>query len=392
MEIFRRKPKEEIIAVIDLGSASVGGMLIKKSANSEPEIITSARVPINFLMDVDFQAFWRYTINSLTTAMNQLLKDFPKGPDKVLCVLSHLWVISQTRIIKIKKEQPFEVDKNFLDKIIDNEIKIFKMQNQNKISDSKGRQELVEYKIMRTSLNGYEIKNPFNKTAKRFSVYIHISLIENSIKEILENNILKNFGDAPVIFHSLPLIVFTFLKNIIDTDEGFIFINIGGETSDISLVRRSVLEETISFPRGKNFLTRKVASEFKTFIHDAVSIINSHKEGHVASSVSEKLAPIIEDAKREWRDFLEKALKEISQESPLPKKIFVVSNKGAVYEFIECLRDESFAKFTILGKPFEVERISSDGLKNYFKFKRSFDSDSDVFLMIESLFADKFLS
>lgn len=391
MSLFRRKPKEEIIAVIDLGSASVGGMLIKKSVNSEPEIITSARVPINFLMDVDFQAFWRCTTNSLTMVINQLLKDFPKGPDKVLCVLSHFWVISQTRIIKIKKEQPFEIDKNFLDKIIDNEIKIFKMQNQNKVSDSKGQQELVEYKIMRTSLNGYEIKDPFNKTAKRFSVYIHIGLVENSIKKILENNILKNFGDVPVIFHSLPLIVFTFLKNIIDTDEGLIFINIGGETSDISLVRRSVLEETISFPRGKNFLIRKVASEFKTFINDAFSIINSYKEGHAVSSVSKKLTPIIEDAKNEWCGFLEKALKEISQESPLPKKIFVVSNKGAVYEFIECVKDESFAKFTILAKPFEIERVSPDALKNYFKFKRSFDSDNDVFLMIESLFADKFL-
>lgn len=386
MSLFRRKPKEEIIAVIDLSSASVAGMLIKKSANSEPEIITSARVPINFLMDVDFQAFWRCTINSLTMVMNQLLKDFPKGPDKVLCFLSHFWVISQTRIIKIKKEQPFEVDKNFLDKIINNEIKIFKMQSQNKVLDSKGRQELVEYKIMRTSLNGYEVKDPFNKTAKRFSIYIHISLIENSIKETLKDNILKNFGDVPVIFHSLPLVVFAFLKNIIGTDEDFIFINIGGETSDISLVRRSVLEETISFPRGENFLIRKVASEFKTFINDAFSIINSYKEGHAVSSVSEKLTPIIEDAKNEWRGFLEKALKEISQESPLPKKIFVVSNKGAVYEFIECLKDESLAKFTILAKPFEIERVSSDALKNYFKFKRSFDSDSDVFLIIESLY------
>lgn len=391
MLFFGRKKKEEIIAVIDLASASVGGMLVKKTNSGMPEIITSVRIPINFLMDVDFQAFWRCAISSLDKVMARLLNDYPKGPDRVICIFSHVWVISQTRIIRVKKEIPFKIDKKFLDKIIDNEIKTFKMQGQAKISGLKENAELIEYKIMRTSLNGYNVKNPFNKLARRFSAYAHMSLADNSIKKALRDNFLKNFGDVPVDFRSLPFVAFTILKSFNDTEEGFLFLDIGGETSDISLVRRNVLEETISFPRGKNFLIRKTASAFKTFIDDAASILNSYQNGHITPAVLEKLVPVIEEAKKEWRDFLEKALKEISRELPLPKKILVVSNKDVFEEFVQCLKSESFAKFTILSKPFELERISDGALNGHFKFRRNAAVDNDVFLMLEAIFAGKFL-
>lgn len=391
MRLFRKKKKEEIIAVIDLASASVGGMLIKKTDGAAPEIITSVRIPINFLMDVDFQAFWRCALNSLDKAMARLLKDYPKGPDRVICVFSHIWVISQTRIIRVKKDDPFKIDKNFLDKIIDNEIKTFKMQGQTRISGMKENAELIEYKIMRTSLNGYNVKNPYDKLAKRFSAYAHMSLIDSSVKKTLRENFLKNFGDTPVDFRSLPFVVFTILKSLDSAEEGFLFLDIGGETSDISLVRRNVLEETISFPRGRNFLTRKTAAAFKTFIDDADSILNSYQNGNIAPAILEKLVPVIEEVKKEWCDFLEKTLKEISWEFPLPKKISVISNKDVFEEFIECVKNENFSKFTILGTPFELERISIDALKDHFKFKRNASVDNDVFLMLEAIFADKFL-
>lgn len=390
MRLFGGKKKEEVIAVIDLASASVAGMLIKRTNSDAPEIITSTRIPINFLMDVDFQAFWRCALNSLDKVMIQLLKDYPKGPDRVVCTFSHIWVISQTRVIKVKKDNPFKIDKKFLDKIIENEIKTFKMQGQAKISGLKENAELIEYKIMRTSLNGYNVKNPFDKLAKRFSAYVHMSLTDSSIKKTLQDNFLKNFGDVPVDFRSLPFVVFTILKSLNNTEEGFLFLDIGGETSDISLVRRNVLEETISFPRGKNFLIRKTASVFKTFIDDAASILNSYQNSHIAPAVLGKLVPVIEKAKKEWCDFLEKTLKEISQESPLPKKILVISNEDVFGEFIQCVKSENFSKFTILSKPFELERISAGALKDHFKFRRNAAVDNDVFLMLEAIFAVKF--
>lgn len=391
MFLFGNKKREEIIAVIDIASASVGGMLIKKSPALDPEIITSTRIPVNFLMDVDFQAFWRCTLSSLSKVLSKLLKDYPKGPDKVLCVFSHIWIVSQTRVIKIKKEKPFEINKEFLQKIIDDEIKNLKTQIPDTIPGMKGEVEVLEQKIMRTTANGYNVKNPFDKKAKRFSFYMHICLINKNVEKTIKEIIFKNFGDINVCFRSSPFIVFNILKNIINADEDFIFIDIDGETSDIALVRKNILEEVVSMPRGRNFLLRKIASGFKTFINDAVSLLNSYQKSNLAPDVLEKLLPIIKGAKEEWYEFFEKALNEISQESPLPSKSIIVSNKRFLADFTEIIKSQSFAKFTVLAKPFNLEIISTEGLKNHFKFRRSINADDDVFLMLESLFADKFL-
>ncbi len=390
MSLFSKK-KEEIIAVIDVASASIGGMLIKKTLNTDPEIISSARVPVNFLMDVNFQAFWRCTQKSLSDVLNRLLKDYPKGPDRVLCVFSSIWVVSQTRIVKIKKEKPFEIDKNFLDKVIDEEIKIFKASILKNITNMKESAEILEYKIMKVSLNGYATEDPFNKKAKRFNFHLYAGLIDKNVKGALQEIFLKNFGDVNIQFFSRPFVIFNVLKNIINTEDGFVFVDIGSETSDAALVRRNVLEEIVSFPRGRNFLLRRIASGLNTFINDAGSILNSYQEGRLAMNVFEKAKPIIDGARKEWCDYLEKALKEISQEIPLPRKVIAISEKGVLSDFLECIKRELFSKFTILAKPFDLEKISVGGLKNHFKFKRSVDTDSDIFLMLEALFADKFL-
>lgn len=390
MPLFSKK-KEEIIAVIDVASASIGGMLIKKILNADPEIISSVRVPVNFLMDVNFQAFWRCTQKSLSDVLNRLLKDYPKGPDKVLCVFSGIWVVSQTRIMKIKKEKPFEINKDLLDRIIEEEIKTFKRSIPRNMPNLEESAEILEYKIMKASLNGYATEDPFNKKAKRFDFYLYIGLIDKNVKGALQEIFLRNFGDVDIQFFSRPFVIFNVLKKIINTEDGFVFVDIGSETSDAALVRRNVLEEIVSFPRGRNFLLRRIASGLNTFINDAGSILNSYQEGRLAMNVLEKTKPIIDSAKKEWCDYLEKALKEISQEIPLPRKVIAISEKGVLSYFLECIKSESFSKFTILAKPFDLEKISVDGLKNHFTFKRSVDADSDIFLMLEALFADKFL-
>lgn len=391
MGLFGKK-KEKVIAIIDIGSASVGGMFVNISSKDRPEIITSKRLPINFLFDVDFQAYLRSTLTSFEKILVNLLKDYPKGPDKIFCTLSLLWGITQTRVIKAKKEEPIKINKHFVDNLIDEEIKIFKSEWQNRTSYFNEKADLIEHEIMKIALNGYDVENPFNKTAKTIDIYTHMSLIVESVKKRIEDSFLRHFGDVPVFFHTLPFVVFIFLKNILHTEQDFLFSEIGGETSELSLVRDNILEETISFSKGKNLLIRKIASEFKTFIGEAESILKSFREKHLEPALSSKISSILTETSKEWCNRLDKVLTELSQESPLPKRFFLVGDKSITPEIIGCLQSELFLRFTILGKPFEVEEIFPEALKHYFKFRRNFERDKDTFLMIESLFANEFLS
>ena len=391
MSLFGKK-KDEIIAVINIGSASVGGMMIKKGsppAGGAPEIITSVKVPVNFLMDVDYAAFWRCTCDSLKKTIDKLLADYPKGPDKVLCVFSPLWGISQTRVVRVRREEPFEATREFVDELINNEIEIFQAQWHSRIPYLKDDSELVEKEIIKTTLNGYSVKNPFGKKAKKMDIYAHLSLVVRGAKDSVQKYFFDNFGDVPVVFHTLPFVVFSSLKGIINAEEGFLFSDIGGETSDISLVRKGIIEETLTFPRGRNFLIRNITKDFKTFIDEAKSLLASFRKGDLNKMSADKISAVINVAQNEWCGFAEKALGEIYQNSPLPMSFIIISDENVGQEFSECAKSELFAKFTVLGKPFDVKQISADALKHNFKFQRSFAQDNDVFLMLISLFADK---
>ncbi len=391
---FGKNKKEEIVAVLSIGSASVGGMIIRARKDAPPEILTSVRVPVNFLLNVNFQAFWRSTRGSLEKVISQLMKDSPQKPNRVFCAFSSPWFISQTRIISVKRSEPFEITESFFDKLIKNEIKIFKSKWQSKtprLSKEYGESEVLEYDIMSVSLNGYKTQSPFGKKAKKINASVYVSLGIKKIKSEIEEIILENFGSENISFSTVPFVVFSVLENIINPETGYLFVDIGGETSDISLARKNILMETVSFPLGRNTLTRKTAARFKVPLKEAESLIEGFRKGHIGVSDAKKLSSILEQSKKDWCDLFNKALSEISDNGPLPKSLFLVGAKKNNPEFAECVESESFARFTIPKKPFAVEQILSGGLKQHFNLKRTFEKDKDVFLMMESLFVNNTL-
>lgn len=390
MKLFGAGKKEEkIVAILDIGSASAGGMIVRNRPGLNPEVLASVRLPVNFLADIDFQASWRCTRNSIKKVMKRLLKDFPSGPDEVVCVFSSPWFISQTRIISVKREDPFEVDKDFFDKLINNEINIFKSKWQSMTRDLRGEPEILEYKIMNVSLNGYRTRKPFGKKARALKAHIYMSLGIKKVKDEIKDDILENFGDTPVAFHTLPFAVFSPIRNIINPDWGYLFADIGGDVSDVSLVKDDILEETVSFPGGRNLPIRRIASQFKISIDAAVLLARKFKRGHASADEARKITPIMEGVKEEWRERLKRAISEISDNGPLPRDFFFIGGGDEGDEFAECAKDDFFSRFTVLGKPFKVARILPRAMEDHFEFRRSFEKDGDVFLMIESLFALK---
>ncbi|NOY35930.1 MAG: hypothetical protein GXP44_03430, partial [bacterium] len=292
-----------------------------------------------------------------------------------------------TRIISVRKNEPFEISKDFFEKLLDEEIEIFKKKRNGKISDF----ELIESESMKTELNGYDTAKPFGKKAKTFKAYIYMSFGSEEVSKELKKIISEKFGEPRVHFQTLPFVAFNILEKIIKPEAGYLFADIGGEITDISLVRGGVLEETVSFPLGRNALVKEVASRFKTTIKEANSLIERFRKGHAGVSDSKKISPVAERVIGEWSGFLRKALAEISSKAPLPRDFFLAGSAIEGLGFVESVKGASFSGFTVLGKPFNAHRVLPEGLKHYFKFERSFEKDKDTFLMIESLFAAKVL-
>jgi hypothetical protein len=75
----------------------------------------------------------------------------------------------------------------------------------------------------------------------------------------------------------------------------------------------------------------------------------------------------------------------------LPQNFFILGEGFVAKEFVKCLEDNSCSSFITLGKPFKINYLSIDSLRHMFNFTKDTIHTKDKFILIESIFVDKFI-
>jgi len=127
---FLKNSREStVIAVFDIGSASVGGALISFHAGEKPKIIWSARESMVFQNDLNFGRFLSSMLETLEKVLIKMQQSEMPHPRSFLCVFSSPWYASQTRVIKMKQDKEFAVSKRVVEDLVAREIESFKVLN-----------------------------------------------------------------------------------------------------------------------------------------------------------------------------------------------------------------------------------------------------------------------
>ena len=382
MSFFSKIPRKKVVAVIDITGSSVGGALAESNEGCPIAILGAPKSPVNFLFDVSLEASLRCTAESLRLTAKKLKNLYSGKIDEVLCVFSSPWFSSKTKIITVTKEKPFEASNNFFNKLIEEEEKNF--------NDKKNKRDrFIEREVIKTELNGYRVKNPAGKTARSVKSHIYLSAGVEKMMKLAEEEIGKFFIHTPLKFATSSLVAFKVLNDIISNREGFLIIDIGGETTEINLIRNNVLEMSASFPKGTNLLFRKAAASLNTFLKEASSIVKAYSRGHRTLESSDKIAAVIKDSIGEWRDYFENSLAAMARGALLPQNVFVIGDDPVCKFFSSCLESGDFSEFTVLRKPFVAQKINPEWLTRY--FKTGDYQHKDIMLMMEAVYTDKFL-
>ena len=386
MGIFSRPKKDALIAVFDITSSSVGGLLSLHHPDNLPEILSASRFPTDFFPDFDFQKYQRSFHRTFERNINYLRKFMPKGrekPDLAVIVFSSPYYISQTKIVRFSKPKPFEITKHLLEVITDDEINSLKRKWQKEHAQLKAEVniETIEHERFKVNLNGYPVLQPIGKRVQNLELPIFMSLGIKAVHDKLQECILHSFGQTPVRFQSFPFVAFQALKDIIDITKGLLLIDIGGEITDLILIRNSILEETISFPLGENFLIRRIASVFHFSLEESSALLNQYTRGDLHDETSDKVRKVIEDASGRWCQFLNESLKGISESSLAPRSLLFIGGKAAfaLKDFAPCVKEQTFTSQLLLPEAF----------KKHFIFRKGFSEDKDILLMISALYVDK---
>ena len=216
------------------------------------------------------------------------------------------------------------------------------------------------------------------------------SRIVNGFKTSISESITKFWSVRDVHFSSFAFTAFDCIRDIFVDDSSFLFMDISGEVTDISLAKDNVLLESVSFPAGKNMLVRALVKEMKTTPAAAISELDLYLLERSTREHAREIERILDSVAQEWLVFFENALAELATEFPIPRTLFYTADNNVMKWFENAISGTSFTKFSSDEGSFAIRFLGSSFLNKFVQVLEP--SFQDPFLAIEVMFANKFTS
>jgi len=383
--------KERYVIILDIGSGSVGGAVVALASDSTPEIRFSARKAISFQEHLSFPRFLTSMRKALAEICGELARAVPaQSPvERIFVTLASPWYASQTRIVHYARPEEFMLTEKGIAKLIEREIELFR--SSTLFAKSKQEQvppEIMEAKNIRVSLNGYEVKSPFGKRATELDLALYISLVSGPIHKAITEEIAIAWPHAPLHFSSFAFSAFDSIRDIFSDEACFLFVDISGESTDMSIIINNILLESVSFPLGTNSLLRSFMQSSKTTAAAAASELETYLAGDIHDARADEIEHIVTLSLEEWSGSFGNALAQFAKEFPIPRVIFYTVDDAYGEVFENAMKQVRFSRFGGEDYVFALRRL---GMKFLAKFVHAAGPEGqDSFLAVEAIFANKF--
>ncbi len=367
MNSFLSSKKSEVSLeiVLDIGSKSVGGAIFEKSGMGKPNILYTAREPIAFQKVLTGESLLTAMLRACELVLVHLEKygiSHLSGVTKsryrvasVAAIVSSPWHISDTKVLKLTQEKPSVITKLLVQSLIDAEEKEFEAAVGATPKKSNKSPGVREKKIIEMRLNGYPTSNPYGKSARTLELLLFASVATAQTLEKIQSAAHAHFPEAHFEFHTFSLAAFAAIRDTFKDCEQFITVQAGGEVTDITIVKKGVIVETISFPLGHNTLlclldTLCIGHPNCTL--EGLIALYLEKKG--TSEDRNKVERAILQTKASWLELFNGALSNFSAESFLPKSVFLFEDALCAPLFEDFLKAADSGQFTVTAEPFAV--------------------------------------
>ena len=156
------------------------------------------------------------------------------------------------------------------------------------------------------------------------------------------------------------------------------------------MIKKNALHESISFPLGRNFIVRKVASALSCSLSEAQSYISLLQDGHATDFMTKKLKPVINKFQLEWLYEFQKSLANLSSDIFIPATIYLTTDKDLLDFFRQTIEAEQFNQYTLTESKFKVIFLSAEVFRNMVVFGNGVIRDPS--LIIDSIYINRFLT
>lgn len=354
LDKFKKQPEAEHYVALDIGTEFVKALIFRVEENTEGNgergVVVGTGRQRQKLGDMNGGAVTDISgvVDNCLVALERAEDMAGVSPTKVVVGIAGELVKGTTTTVRYERLRPkTQIDlpelKNIVKKIQQKAFDHARKQ----LAWETGYQELdvklVNASITGVKIDGYKVTNPIGFQGKDVTVGIF-----NAFAPMVHLGALQTIADdLGLDLISVAAEPYAVAKSVgIDESQEFsaIFIDIGGGTSDIAVVRNGGVEGTKMFAIGGRSYTKRLAQVLNVSFAEAEKVkIAYSKGGLVKKSEDVVRKALISDAKV-WLSGVELSLSEFSDVDLLPSRIMLCGGGSHLPEIKEVLENEDWYK------------------------------------------------
>lgn len=365
------KKKTRSIALVDIGSASVGGAYAHYEEGKPPIIYYTARVDVEVR---EGETVRDGMLRSLAFLERLLIEEGAPALrretgsaviEKVLVSVAAPWQDTLVTTTNIQQKNAFTFTHAHLAEAVKRTAVVAK----DRISSG--------HTVVATILNGYETPNPFGKHVTRAELVILASTLEKEAAHAIQASLRKAFHTNEIELTAFAPVAYTVFRDLYPHQKDFIVLDVSGTGTDAAFVKRGLLVEVRSVAFGTQDLLIAARKAGQRAHLSAVDMIDP--------VANESFAKESEEAERIWLDGLHGVFSSVASVQALPRTVLLLADTDAREYLKRALEKSRLRSLWLSDEPLSVVPITPSHLAARVKTRGL--GDGDLFLALLALYA-----
>lgn len=230
--------------------------------------------------------------------------------------------------------------------------------------------QLVNSAVVGMTIDGYRVQNPLGFSGRNITVTVY-----NSFAPIVQLGAIQTVAEALGLdllsVAAEPYAVSRCLGEEESADLSGIFIDIGGGTTDIAVVRGGGLEGTKMIALGGRTFTKRIASELKLSFKEAEEVKLAYSSGSLDEKKAKRVAEALAIDVDIWISGVELALEEFSHSERftdnkvMPPRLYMAGGGSLLPEIKDALTSRTWHKSLPFPAKPEVMFLKPENVPNF---------------------------
>ncbi|HET9852377.1 MAG TPA: cell division FtsA domain-containing protein [Candidatus Limnocylindrales bacterium] len=235
---------------------------------------------------------------------------------------------------------------------------------------------LVHAAIVGAWIDGYAVTNPIGFQGRNvriaifdaFAPLVHLGALQ-TVAAKLQMELIAVVAEPYAV------------ARVLDSEQvrqgGALFIDVGGGTTDVALVRQGGIEGTRMFALGGRAFTKSIADRLELPFPRAEALKVDYARG-IAGDQEADVREIVQDDVAVWAAGVELVLEELAAGDLLPGRIYVCGGGSRLPEVRSALAEPDFVKRLAFARPPEVQILAPDHIETIRDDTRLLEDQQDV--------------